>query len=132
MTERSSLGWRLRPPHLAQGPTATYGLRRQPGFSLTTSSICAPYPSRASQWSRSKVWVRFRMALNGCERVQPSFCGSRAVSVPGVLRTSYPEHVYSRFSRTHLGLSGSAPIKVLLRCRLYRPPTTRDLRYSLP
>src|SRR5258707_6550051 len=104
-----------------------YGLLLQLDFSRTARSICAQYPSPASQWSRSKVWVHFRMALSGCERGRPSCYGSRAVSVPGILGTSYPEHVYSRSSRTHLGLYGSVPIKVLLRYRLHPQPTTRDL-----
>src|SRR5260370_15688200 len=132
MTDGSSLLCRFRPPHLAPGPMTTYGLRLQLGFSLTTMSICAPYPFPASERRRSKVLVHFRMAPSGCERARPSCCGSRAVSVPGVLGTSYPEHVYSRFSRIHMGLFGSVPIKVLLRYRLDPSPTTRDLRYSQP
>src|SRR5216683_1954842 len=132
MTDGSSFHWNLQPQHSAPGPMTAFGLRLQLGSLHTTRGICAPYLSPASQWSRSKVSVPFRMVLSGCERTRPSCSGTRAVSVLGVQDTSYLEHVYSRSSRTHVGFSGSAPIRVLLRYRPHAQPTACDLRYSQP
>ena len=114
------------------GRTATYGLRLQPGFSaysqehlhaVPVSGLPAEPIEGLGSLRDGSLWVRTRTTVLLWNK--------------GRLRTwrsghgSCREHVSSRSSQTHVGLSGSAPIKVLLHYRLHPQPTTRDLRYNL-